>query len=220
MTFDPKTALDGCDTLMLDMDGTILDLAYDNFMWLTYVPERWAELNGVSVGEARAHLYAKFGAAQGDLTWYCLDHWSEMLGLDVYQLHRDNHHRIGYLPGALQFLQTIRESRIRVLLVTNSHQDTLDLKEEVTGLSAYFDGIHTSHKYGFAKERQQFWQALREETDFNPATTMFVDDSQPVLRSASTYGVQHTVAISRPDTSRPPRDGFDFVAVEGISDLL
>lgn len=205
---------------MLDMDGTILDLAYDNFMWLTHVPERWAEQNGMSFGEARKYLFERFGAAQGDLQWYCLDHWSEHLGLDVAQLHRDNHERINFLPGALEFLQRIRESHVRLLLVTNSHQATLDLKNEVTGLNQYFDGIYTSHTYGFAKERQEFWHALREETHFNPATTMFVDDSEAVLRSAAMYGVRHPVAISHPDTSRPARDDSEFVAVAGIRDLF
>ena len=204
---------------MLDMDGTILDLAYDNYMWMTHVPTHWAEQNGMSLDEARHHLLEKFGAAQGDLRWYCLDHWSDHLGLDVYQLHRDNHHMIDFLPGARDFLERIRDADIRVLLVTNSHQNTLDLKQEVTGLIEFFDGVHTSHEYGFAKERQEFWQALQEDTDFDPETTMFVDDSHPVLKSAATYGVAHPVAISRPDTSREPAEHDDFVSVDGISEL-
>ena len=220
MTFDPKTALDDCNTLMLDMDGTILDLAYDNYMWMTHVPERWAEKNGMSLAEARKYLFGKFGAAQGDLRWYCLDHWSEHLGLDVAQLHRDNHHLIDYLPGAREFLRVMYESHIRVLLVTNSHQATLDLKDEVTGLTEYFDGVHTSHEIGYAKERQEFWQILREQTDFDPATTMFVDDNPEVLQSAATYGVRHPVAITRPDSGEPVRVDIDFVSVEGVADLL
>ena len=205
---------------MLDMDGTILDLAYDNYMWLTHVPSHWAEQNDMSLEDARRLLLEKFGAAQGDLRWYCLDHWSEHLGLDVLQLHRDNHHKIDFLPGARAFLQQMRDANIRLLLVTNSHQSTLDLKEEVTGLVEFFDGVHTSHEYGYAKERQEFWHALREDTGFDPETTMFVDDSYPVLASAAKYGVRHPVAISRPDTSRPASDHAEFVSVEGISELV
>jgi HAD superfamily hydrolase (TIGR01509 family) len=204
---------------MLDMDGTILDLAYDNYMWLTHVPGHWAEQNDMSLDEARHYLLQKFGAAQGDLRWYCLDHWSEHLGLDVHQLHRDNHHMIDFLPGAKAFLERMREANVRLLLVTNSHQFTLDLKDEVTGLVEYFDGVHTSHEYGYAKEHQSFWHALQEDAGFDPETTMFVDDSHPVLHSAATYGVRHTVAISRPDTSRPAKESEEFVSVEGISEL-
>ncbi len=166
---------------MLDMDGTVLDLAYDNYMWLTHVPERYAEKHGMSLTDARNYLFGKYGAMQGELSWYCLDHWSERLELDVIQLHRNEHHRIDYLPGAREFLETVRKSHVRLLLVTNSHPDTLELKDEVTGLTQFFDGIHSSHTYGYAKERREFWQALQEETRFDTRSTMFV--SMTVTRS-------------------------------------
>jgi len=220
VTFDPKTALGQCETLMLDMDGTVLDLAYDNYMWLTLVPRFYADKHGMAFEDARNFLYSKYKAIQGDLQWYCLDHWSEHLGLDVIELHRNERHRIEFLPGARGFLERVRELNVRVLLVTNSHPDTLHLKDEVTGLSAYFDGVYSSHDIGFAKERQEFWRALQDEVGFDVETTLFVDDSQPVLRSAATYGVSRPVAISRPDTSEPPRQGGDFVAIEGVADLL
>ena len=220
MTFDPKAAFEECETLMLDMDGTVLDLAYDNFMWLQHVPECYAEVNDMSPEQARKMLYSEFSKAGGDLRWYCLDHWSDFLGLDIIQLHRDNHLRIGYLPGAREFLEVVRERHIRVLLVTNSHVETLNLKDEVTGVTQYFDGIHSSHHYGFAKERQEFWHALQESENFDPATTMFVDDTQRVLQSAATYGVERPVAITRPDTSEPHRESGDFVEIEGVRDLL
>ncbi|MDH3267094.1 MAG: HAD-IA family hydrolase, partial [Gammaproteobacteria bacterium] len=196
MTFDPKTAIGQCETLMLDMDGTVLDLAYDNYMWMTHVPEQWGVKNGLSLDEARKHLFARFGEAQGELHWYCLDHWSERLDLDVMQLHRDNHERIGFLPGARDFLARIRAMDIRILLVTNSHPDTLHLKDQVTGLSEFFDGVHSAHTFGHAKEKLEFWDALLQAEHFDPRTTLFVDDTERVLRSAREYGIRMPVAIT------------------------
>lgn len=205
---------------MLDMDGTILDLAFDNFVWRELVPVRYAEKNGLAYEIARERLYAKYASIQGDLEWYCLDHWSERLGFDVLQLHHEVHHRIEYLPGAHAFLERIREKNVKVLLVTNSHPDTLRLKNETLAFGDFFDGLHSSHSYGYAKERQEFWQALQEEEDFDPETTMFVDDTQPVLRSAAQYGIKMPVTVTRPDTSEPKRKGSEFVGVEGVHGLL
>jgi putative hydrolase of the HAD superfamily len=205
---------------MLDMDGTVLDLAYDNYMWMTHVPEIWAAKNGLSLEEARKHLFGRFGEMQGELHWYCLDHWSERLDLDVMQLHRDNHERIGFLPGAKEFLTRVCAMNIKVLLVTNSHPDTLDLKEQVTGLSEFFDGIHSAHYYGYAKEKQEFWDALLEKEHFDPQTTMFVDDTERVLCSAREYGIKMPVAITRPDTSAPVRESTEFAGVQGVHELL
>ena len=220
MNITPQTALEQCETLMLDMDGTILDLAYDTYIWKDLVPRRYAAVNNMSFEEARAMLFDKYRAVQGDLEWYCLDHWNDRLGIDVVQIHHDVTHRIGYLPGALDFLRKMHASDTRVLLVTNSHHDTLELKDAVTGLGDYFDGIYSSHSYGHAKESQSFWHALQEDTGFDAATTLFVDDHQPVLRSARDYGVRMLVTVTWPDTSEPRRSGTEFHGVEGVGDLL
>jgi HAD superfamily hydrolase (TIGR01509 family) len=220
MNLDPQSALQQSATLMLDMDGTILDLAFDNYMWQELVPRRYAAENDMPYEEARALLMGKFRAEQGNLQWYCLDHWCDHLGFDVVQLHYDVSHRIGYLPGALRFLRNIREQDVRVLLVTNAHRDTLALKDAKTGLADYFDGIHSSHDYGHAKESQDFWSALQEDVGFDPETTLFVDDSLPVLRSARDYGIRMLLTVTHPDTTAPPKRTSDFVGVERVADML
>ena len=220
MNFDPKAAMQQCETLMLDMDGTILDLAFDNYVWKQLVVTRYAEHNGLEYRVARDRLYAKYMSIQGDLEWYCLDHWSERLGFDVLKLHHEVHDRIEYLPGAESFLATVRDSAVRVLLVTNSHPDTLRLKEETLKFSGYFDAMYSSHSYGHAKERQEFWQALQDEEGFDPETTVFVDDTVPVLRSALEYGIKMPVVVTYPDTSEPLRENGEFAGVTGVQDLL
>ncbi len=205
---------------MLDMDGTVLDLAYDNYMWMHHVPEKYAAANDLKPDAAREQLYAKFNALRGQLEWYCLDHWSDHLGLDIAQLHRDENHRIDYLPGAEDFLKTVRRQDIRVLLVTNSHADTLQIKDEVTGITDYFDDIYTSHALGHAKESQEFWRAMAEKEDFDPATTLYVDDTARVLRSAAGFGIGMLLEVTHPDTTADARDNGEFVGVRGICELL
>jgi len=220
MKINPQTALGRCETLMLDMDGTILDLAFDNYIWKDLVPRRYAAANGMTFEAAREHLFGQYSAVQGDLEWYCLDHWNERLGIDVVKIHHDVTHRIGYLPGALDFLRAVHKQDVRVLLVTNSHPDTLELKNEKLGFSTFFDGIHSSHTYGHAKEHQAFWHALQETEGFDPETTVFVDDTVPVLRSAAEYGIRMPIAITNPDTSEPQRENGEFAGVKGVGELL
>jgi len=217
---NPQDALVRAETLMLDMDGTLLDLAFDNYVWKELVPKRFAVLHGLSFDEARAQLMDKYASVQGDLEWYCLDHWCDRLGLDVVQLHHDVSHRIGYLPGALEFLRTVAGRKLRVLLVTNAHPDTLRLKDAVTSLGDYFDGMHSSHEYGHAKEHQQFWTGLQDDVKFDPETTLFVDDSPPVLASAHAFGIQMLAQITRPDSTLAASDAAHFSGVEAVSGLL
>ncbi len=212
--------MEGCETLMLDMDGTLLDLAFDNYVWKRLIPERYAVLHGMEFEEARRHLFSRYGNVQGDLKWYCLDHWSEQLGMDILGLHRDVEHRIGYLPGAEEFLETMHAHHIRVIMVTNSHPGTLGLKDEVTGLTRFFDAVYTSHDFGSPKEHQAFWRALEEEEGFDTGTSVMVDDTHSVLRSAREFGISGVVAITRPDSTEPLRESDTFPNVEGVKELM
>jgi len=213
-------ALSDCDTLMLDMDGTLLDLAYDNYMWLEHIPAEYARRNSMGAAEAREMLSAKFRSLEGKLQWYCLDHWSEVLDLDVKALHRRENARIRFLPGARDFLQVARKHDVRVLLVTNSHRDTLEIKTEVTGITDFFDAIYTSHDLGHAKEDQPFWHALHEAEGFDRETTLFIDDNPAVLESARTFGISMLLNVTRPDTRWPAREHRDFPAIESVGSLL
>lgn len=219
MPEDPRKLLSRCETLMLDMDGTILDLAFDNFMWLEHVPDRYAARQGMAPEVARDHLYAKFREMQGRLEWYCMDHWSELLGLDIAGLHRDNRDRIAYLPGAEAFLATARTLGVRLLLVTNSHAETLEIKDRATGVTQHFDSVHSSHSFGMPKEHRGFWEALAEAEGFDPATTLFIDDTATVLKSAADFGIDMLLEIKQPDNSRPVREETEFTGIEGLRSL-
>jgi putative hydrolase of the HAD superfamily len=41
------------DTVLLDMDGTLLDLAFDNYFWQKLVPETWGRHVGLTCGGQR-----------------------------------------------------------------------------------------------------------------------------------------------------------------------
>jgi len=214
------TDLDDIDTVMLDMDGTLLDLAYDNYMWLDYIPKAYARENDLDEEQARRALYERFMKLQGKLSWYCLDHWSEALKLDIEGLHREQNQRIGYLPGAQSFLEELASSQKRVLLVTNSHETTLQIKTEVTDIVAYFDEIYTSHAIGAAKEDQPFWEQLHAKESFDPARTVFIDDNLSVLNSARQFGLDNLLHVTQPDSTRAAVNDENFNGIQGVSELV
>lgn len=193
------------DTVLLDMDGTLLDLAFDNFFWQVYVPQHYARQNSLSEPEALALLADWIGRHQGTLNWYCMDFWSQELGLNIAALKRQIAERIGYRPGAEAFLAALQASGRRVVMVTNAHPDALALKVERTGIDRYFHALVSSHQYRAAKEEQSFWQQLSKAHPFTPARTLLVDDSLAVLDSAQRYGLGHLWSILHPDSSLPAR---------------
>jgi putative hydrolase of the HAD superfamily len=202
------------------MDGTLLDLAFDNFFWLELVPARYAAAQGISGEDARRHVLSRFDAAAGTLAWYCIDHWSRDLGLDLKSLKWDYRELIRYLPGAPEFLTAARGRGKRVSIVTNAHQETLAVKAAQTRVDALVDLVVCSHDLGVPKESPEFWSRLGEHQPFDPERTLLIEDSLAVLGAARDHGLKHTLAIRRPDSRLPPRSITEFPAVDGVAELV
>ena len=191
------------DTVLLDMDGTLLDLHYDNHFWLTHLPERYAHIHNIPLEESRQTLLAKIRATEGTLNWYCLDYWADSLNVDLLALKRETRHKIQERPHVNAFLQGLKNSHKRVFLVTNSHPAGTEIKLEATTIQPFFDDIISSHQFGYPKEDQRFWQALKQHTPFDNQRTLFIDDNLKVLNAAAAYGIRHIVGIHQPDSQQP-----------------
>jgi putative hydrolase of the HAD superfamily len=207
------------DCVLLDMDGTLLDLHFDNHFWLEYVPARYAEAKGIPLQVATEELLARYKSIEGTLEWYCVDHWSRELGLDIVLLKEEVEHLISVHPHVIDFLDQLMCAGKERVLVTNAHQKTLALKMDKTRLAGYFNQVISSHQLGLPKEHPEFWNRLQNLHPFDPRRTLFVDDSTPVLRSAQGYGLRWVLAILKPDSKQPARVQADFPAIHDFSEI-
>ncbi len=207
-------------TVFLDMDGTLLDLNFDNQFWQVHVPMRYAERHRLAPDQARDELFRRYRQVEGTMDWYCLDYWTRELNMDIALLKEEVDHLIAVHPHVVEFLDAARGNQRRVLLVTNAHGKSLSLKMDRTRLGGHFDAIVCAHDLGLPKEEPAFWHRLQDTEPYNPATTLLVDDSPSVLRSAHQYGIRHLLAVHQPDSQRPPRSDLDFPAIRTFVDIM
>lgn len=190
------------ETVFLDMDGTLLDLHFDNHFWLEHLPRRYAERNGMHPEKARDKIISMIMAQRGTLNFYCTDYWSEQLALDITMLKSELGDRIGYRPHVADFLQSLKSAGLQSVIITNCHPDPLKLKLQRTGLDRYVDGIVSSHQLGKPKEDTAFWHDLQQLAPYRAASTLMVDDSFPVLESARSAGIAQCLGILAPDSKQ------------------
>lgn len=202
------------------MDGTLLDLNFDNHFWQHHVPVRYAEKNNLSFKASYEKLMPVFKEIEGTINWYCVDYWTERLELDIAQLKAEVAHLIAVHPYVRDFLTTLNKKCITTALVTNAHQKSLALKLEQTQLHDYFDHIICAHDFGLPKEQAEFWDKLKEKIPFKNDSTLFVDDSLSVLRSAKQYGIKHLLSIYKPDTQQPVKEIEEFEAIHSFKEIM
>ncbi len=202
------------DTVFLDMDGTLLDLHFDNYFWLEHLPLRYAEIKGLSEQESNIRLQAMYQQHAGSLNWYCLDFWQDSLDIDIVALKQEVAEKIAYRPSAKRFLHELRQHGLDVALVTNAHRKSIELKLQQTDLGEMIDEIICSHDFCLPKENVEFWHALKRERHYDPERTAFFDDNEAVLRSAKTSGIRHLYSIACPDSQKPVRASGEFPLVD------
>jgi len=219
---DIKKALES-DTIthvLLDMDGTLLDKYFDDYFWEHLVPEKYADKHGISFGRAKEELLEKYRSQEETLNWTDIDYWSRRLSLDILALKEQIRHLIEVHPHVEPFLRAMRERKKRVYIATNAHDTVLDLKMKKTEIGKYLTGTITSAGMGYPKENVAFWERAERKLGFRRESTLFVDDTLAVLRTAKRYGVRYLVYKAKGNSKVPPGTNREFATIIDFNELL
>ena len=208
------------DTVLLDMDGTLLDLHYDSHFWLNVIPQQHALAKNISFEAAQVDISKRYQAVSGKIQWYCSDYWEQQLNLPIMELKRQSKHLIKVRDDVPYFLTELKKAGKELILLTNAHPECVMLKFEQTAIDNYLDGVVSTHEYGVSKEQQSLWQQVQSDLGFNKSRTLFVDDSVPVLNAARQYGIEHLLAVANPDSQQPHNDIADYLNVTDYRKLI
>lgn len=216
----PSFSWSQIDTILLDMDGTLLDKYFDDHFWEEYVPKIFAEVHGLSEQEARKELLKRYQSVENTLQWCDLDYWSEQLGLDIPELKCKVDHLIQVHPYVIDFLEYTKRINKDVHLVTNAHSKTLDIKLRKTVLGSHFDRIVCAEEIGYAKEQPEFWEKLESHLGFEKNRTLLADDTAKVLHSANQYGMGFLIFVARPSSRIPVKFSPDYPSITYFNELI
>ena len=208
---------DSIETFFLDMDGTRLDLSYDNYFWHKHIPKVYAKINNISYIKSKEIFEKMYKEKQGTLDWYCLNYWSDKLKINLNSELLKTKNKIKIFPGVIDFLLQLKKRNIKIILLTNCPRDMLNVKFNEKKLWGYFDNIISSEDYGFAKETNEFWNYLDKELIYNKKTTVFIDDNQNVLDFAYRHGLKNIIAINFPDSENKKQIIKNYKSIDNIS---
>jgi len=207
-------------TVLLDMDGTLLDKYFDDYFWEQFLPEVYGNRNGLPVDQARQELFQHYHSVKYTLKWTDLDYWSETLDLDIIALKKEVSHLIAVLPDVIDFLAFLKTAGKSVYMVTAAHRKSLDIKMGKVDLRPYFDRLICADDLGKPKEDSRFWQDLEERIGFTRRRTLFADDNLDVLSTARGHGIGHLVHMARPSSQIPPRYSDDYPSITTFKELM
>ena len=206
--------------VLLDMDGTLLDKYFDDYFWEHLVPEKYAEIHNITFGRAKEELMKKYKVHEGTLNWTDLDFWSNQLKIDIPAMKEQIKHLIEVHPHVENFLRMLGKEKKKVFLVTNAHYKSIDLKFKKTLIGKYFDAVLTSFDAGYPKEDIKFWEAAEKRLGFDKGKTLFIDDTEEILKAAKKFGIKYILYKARANSKVKPGRSNDFMHIIDFDELL
>jgi 2-haloacid dehalogenase len=96
----------------------------------------------------------------------------------------------GVIPGTVEILRELKDRGVACYALTNMEAETYPLRRKRFEFLGWFDGTVVSAYEGIAKPDLEIFRRLLERFGLDPATTLFIDDSQRNLDAARTLGIQ------------------------------
>ncbi|XOV83959.1 MAG: HAD-IA family hydrolase [bacterium] len=214
-----KPDWDNTDCVFLDMDGTLLDLKYDNRVWNELVPQAYARHRGMPIADAKADLLAHMRDIHGTIEYYSFEYWSAFTGVDLIAEHHEAVDLLSYRPGALAFLRWLKDRPCLAVIATNAHRSSIAVKDHTIRITAEVDAVVSSQDYHAPKEADEFWRALLADYPYDPQRCIFVDDNIPVLNAAARNRIGSVYAIATPDSAQPTRTNLGYPTFDHFADI-
>ena len=207
------------ETFFLDLDGTLLDLAFDNFFWHEHLPYVYANSKDIEFEKAKEDFEKMYKNKENSIQWYSLSYWSEILEIDLCSELLRVKNKIRTLNNSEKFLQILKERKVRIYLLTNCPRYMLHVKLNQVRFWKFFDEIISSEDFGYPKETDEFWNLLQKKFKYKKTSTVFIDDSKNVLDFSVKSGLNNVFLISKPDSNKEKQGTYGYKSIDSLADF-
>jgi putative hydrolase of the HAD superfamily len=165
--------------ISFDMDGTLIDPEFTDWVWGQGIPSLYAEKAGLPFEAAKSFVvkeYQKVG--EGAIEWYDIKYWFGLFQLegswrDLMMQFVD---KIKVYPDVNHTLDRLKE-KFPLILTSNAGREFIQIEMEATGLDQYFDRIFSATSdFGVVKKTTEFYQQVCQILETNPQKIIHVGD--------------------------------------------
>ena len=182
--------------MLVDMDGVILDNTYDNNFWQNQIPGVISKNKNISFEDAKRLAVQIFNYKKNTKDWYDVDYWSNMLNVDIEAEKRSSisFDRIQLYEGVTETLNKLKDN-FRLILITNAHRKTLNIKLEKYDLNPYFENMICAHELHYVKENIQLWYMLKSRFKLDYTKTLLIEDTINNIKVGLSAGISQAVYL-------------------------
>ena len=140
-----------------------------------------------------------------------------MLNIDIESEKRSSisFDRIQLYEGVTETLNKLKNN-FRLILITNAHRKTLNIKLEKYDLNPYFENMICAHELHYVKENIQLWYMLKSRFKLDYTKTLLIEDTINNIKVGLSAGISQAVYLG--DESY--EDSKKILKLSSINDIF
>ncbi|MGQ9637859.1 MAG: HAD family hydrolase [Thermodesulfobacteriota bacterium] len=165
--------------ISFDMDGTLIDPSFTDWVWMHGLPKLYAEKIHIPFEKAKAYVieeYQKVG--DGAVEWYDIKYWLRFFRIDQdwESLLRSYIDKIRVYDDVNHLLDRLKD-QYGLILTSNAGKEFIEIEMEATGLRRYFSRLFSATSdYQMVKKTVHFYEQVCQVLNMNPHEMIHVGD--------------------------------------------
>ncbi len=167
--------------ISFDLDGTLADEKFDDFIWWQEIPKLYAEKHKLSFENAQDKILASFYRGEWIEKipwnqWTDIEYWMNKHQLGDWKPLLENAKKhVGVFDDVTETLKTLHKKH-KLVIISNANQKFLNAKLDVLGLRKYFDTAYSCPSHFGIRKSKPVFQKILEELKLKPHELAHVGD--------------------------------------------
>lgn len=152
--------------IAFDMDNTLFDKNFDNYIWNEEIPRLYAKKNNISLEEGKRHVYAEYYIREWIKPvddWTNIENWFEIFGLEFdLSVLDDLKKNTKIYPDTKETIEYLSK-KYKLIVLSNANINFINVKMTIDGLEKYFEKIYSvPFHFSYPRKNEKTYRQLLE----------------------------------------------------------
>jgi HAD superfamily hydrolase (TIGR01549 family) len=162
-----------------DLDGTLVDGAYGNMVWLDGLPELYGRRHSMPLDEAKKLVKSEYDSmGEENILWYDITYWLKRFDLatSIPELLDRYSDHIRIIRGVTEALERLSKE-YTLVIASNAARIFVEKELSRSGLARYFPhAFSATSDFQMVKKEEEFYRRLCRLLKVDPSEMVHVGD--------------------------------------------
>ena len=193
------------DTLKIisfDVDGTLVDLEYNDLIWFKEIPELIAKKKRISFEKSLKYVHEEYNKlGEHNLNWYDINYWVTYFGIKVSpkNILEKYESQVKIFPEVISLLEELKKNFILIVITSMPHEFLIP---KMKNLGKYFKFSFSALSDFKELKNSEMYSKISKTLNVHPAQILHIGDHWEFDYLAAQKAGMNAIYLDRSNTKK------------------